>query len=261
MSGFVIPGIFLICLVIPQGAPGSRLRFRGGQGVRKNSDRSEKGFSLVELVIAMGIATFVLAAIVLSHRHQTKTATNLAMAVAAQQNMRASLHHMERDMRMIGADLHGGAYNATTPILIAESDEIAFSWDDDKDGVIIPAEVIRYTLYDSSGLKTRNLGRSEGGAHNQPVAQNIEALDIHYFAENTTVPMTRPVTGEDRRRISRVQLTLVARTRTALKFRRIRSSARLLNPQGDEVLGPQKDGFMRILISSDVFLRNVGIAN
>ena len=102
----------------------------------------EKGFTLIELVIAMGVVIFLLAGVIFVHRHQTRSGTNLAMSVAVQQNLRAALYHLEWDLRMAGADLHGTAYSTTQPILTAESDRIAFSWDQDGDGAIEPTKEV-----------------------------------------------------------------------------------------------------------------------
>ncbi len=219
---------------------------------------ARKGFTLLELVIAMGIAGVVISAVVLAHRQQTRSGTNLGLKVATQQNLRAGLLHLERDLRMAGGDLTGRAYNATVPIRIAEAGRIVFSWDDNRDGVIGPKELVAYGLYDSAGLGTRNLGRAEGGSGNQPVAQDIDALDIHYFGANATLPMARPVTGELRRDIRRIQVTLAARTRTPLKFTRVRHGAAMVNLQGEEILAPPSDHRERILLGGEVTLRNRG---
>ena len=218
----------------------------------------EKGFTLIELVVAMAIAGIVMAGMVAAYRQQTRSAANLGLRVVAQQNLRAGLYHLERDLRMAGADLTGRAYNGTLAIRTAEAGRVTLSWDDNSDGAISADEVITYSLYASSGMKTRNLGRSEGGARNQPVAQNIEAMDIHYFGRNATVPMARPVTGARRGEIRRVQVTLVGRSPAPLKFTRLGPTRVFRNPQGEAILVPPQDPFQRILLGSEVTLRNMG---
>jgi type IV pilus assembly protein PilW len=65
---------------------------------------AEKGFSLIELTIAMGISTFVLAAIYVNHRYQTQSYVAQEHVSDMQQNLRAAMYVLSRDLRMAGYD-------------------------------------------------------------------------------------------------------------------------------------------------------------
>lgn len=217
---------------------------------------TEKGFTLVELIIAMGMGVFLMAGIVLTYRYQTSAGANLTLTVAVQQNLRAAMYHLEWDLRMAGADPTTGAYAATVPILVAENDRIAFSWDQDASGSIEPAnEVVEYFLYRSQYLGSTNLQRREDGA-SRPVAQHIDALDFVYWGADARTPLPRPLNAENRRKVRRVQISLVGRSGTPLKLARIKAPKTFYNLQGDRILAARQDNCRRIQLNGEVTLRN-----
>lgn len=66
------------------------------------STTSSKGFSLIELVVALGIAGFLVAAAMESFRMQNETYTVVDQTTEVQQNMRAIANLLERDIRSTG---------------------------------------------------------------------------------------------------------------------------------------------------------------
>ena len=66
--------------------------------------RNNYGFTLIELMIAMVIASIVAAAIVMSFDSQQKTQVNQQLVVEMQQDARAALYLMQQDIRMAGYD-------------------------------------------------------------------------------------------------------------------------------------------------------------
>jgi type IV pilus assembly protein PilW len=67
-------------------------------------NRNNLGFTLLELMIAMVIASIVAAAIMMSFDSQQKTQVNQQLVVEMQQDARAALYLMQQDIRMAGYD-------------------------------------------------------------------------------------------------------------------------------------------------------------
>ena len=67
-------------------------------------NRNNYGFTLLELMIAMVIASIVAAAIMMSFDSQQKTQVNQQLVVEMQQDARAALYLMQQDIRMAGYD-------------------------------------------------------------------------------------------------------------------------------------------------------------
>lgn len=67
-------------------------------------NRNNLGFTLLELMIAMVIASIVAAAIMMSFDSQQKTQVNQQLVVEMQQEARAALYLMQQDIRMAGYD-------------------------------------------------------------------------------------------------------------------------------------------------------------
>lgn len=156
------------------------------------------GFSLVELLIAMVVGLVVLGAMYSVFTIQNKIFGNQEEIVAMQQNVRAAMDMMTREITMAGYNPTGG-----TPkpgIVTAGANSITFAMDitntggtGSPDGLTDgPNEYITYDLYDSGGVQA--LGRrSTSGANRQPVAENISALGFTYGTGNTVITIT--ITG------------------------------------------------------------------
>ena len=157
------------------------------------------GFSLVELMIAMAVGLVVLGAMYSVFTVQNKTFGNQEEIVAMQQNVRAGMDMVTREIMMAGYNPTGG-----TPepgIVTAGADSITFTMDitntggtGSPDGLTDgPNEYITYDLYDSDGIQA--LGRrSTSGANRQPVAENISSLGFTYGTGNKVITIT--ITGK-----------------------------------------------------------------
>ena len=65
---------------------------------------NKKGFTLIELMVAMAISTLVMAAIYSTYRSQLRSHVTQQAMVEMQQNARAAMFIMEREIKMAGFD-------------------------------------------------------------------------------------------------------------------------------------------------------------
>jgi type IV pilus assembly protein PilW len=73
---------------------------RNGQGILK----ADTGFTLVELLVAMTISLVVMAAFYQVYSSQSRSYVVHEQVVEVQQNLRAAMFYMTRDIRMAGCD-------------------------------------------------------------------------------------------------------------------------------------------------------------
>ncbi len=162
--------------------------------------RCDKGFTLVELLVSLGIAGVVIAGIFGVYQSQQKSYAKQEQIAAMQQNLRAAMYIMEREIRMVG---HNPTRTAGVGIQTADNNLIRFTMDltggftdgldNDGDGSVDNTEEanfgngrttesnedITYSLYTADGIQ--KLGRKTGSGNNKPVAENIESLEFLYL--------------------------------------------------------------------------------
>ena len=220
---------------------------------------NNQGFTMVELLVAMVVSLLAVAAIFSTFLSQHKSYLVQEEIAVMQQNIRAAMYYMQREIRMAGCDPQG---TANAEIDVANADTIRFTedvWDGsdggDPDGAVDdPNENITYSL---SG---NNLVRDTGGG-DQVVAENIDALDFVYLdgasPPNVLNPGGADVAIADRSKIRSVEITIVART-----GRDLRASANntvYYNQRGVQILGAQNDNFSRKRLTAFVKCRNLGL--
>ncbi|WP_169737351.1 PilW family protein [Desulfobulbus elongatus] len=151
--------------------------------------RQQKGFTLVELMIAMLVGGVVMAAVMTSFLSQHETYLAQDEVVEMQQNARVAMDMLTRDIRTIGYD-PGGDLGAELTTLGIQGDgtaSILTFTRDDGTGVL---ETIEYSLFDAYVTTGRNdgkvddLAREEDGGGRQVVAENISQLEFRYLDED-----------------------------------------------------------------------------
>ncbi len=204
-----------------------------------NAKMSEKGFTLVELMIAMAAALIVLGAIINAFLSQSKSYEQQAQIIEMQENARAGIQMMTRELMMAGYDPTG---NAGAGIVLAESDNIQFTADldgdgctDGSDGSTDSNEDVTCALDTTDNQLTRK-GTTGGNA--DPLAENIQGLVFTYYDGNND-PLSAPVTNVAD--IRRVTIQLTARTR---------------KPDPNY---PSNSGYRTRTLTSDVVPRNLGL--
>jgi len=125
------------------------------------------GFTLIELIIAMAIGLLILGASYRVFEAQNKILKNQEQIVELQQNVRAAMDMLTREVRMAG---YNPASVAFTSVVVGSS-QLKIKADLDGNAGIAGQEYIIYA-FDSTNVRiTRNIG-----AGTQPFAENIEAF-------------------------------------------------------------------------------------
>jgi type IV pilus assembly protein PilW len=230
----------------------------------KSINTSHKGFSLMELMVAMAIASILIAGIHTFYRSQLRNHVTQEALVDMQQDARVAMYMMTHDIRMAGCDPQ---HSTGATIRIANAAEIAFDSDifgpsgvltapaEPADGDIVAGERFYY------GLSNGNLVRGGWDEDDpsttlnlNPVALNIDALNFVYL-DNAGDPTA--TLGA----IRSVQITLVARSgdQVPALMRRQTDSTTYRNQQGDPIFDAPDDNFRRIQLSATVKVRNMGL--
>ena len=156
---------------------------------------NNKGFTLIEILIAMAISGVVVGAIYTTYDSQQKSYVTQQQVVEVQQNLRAASYLMDSEIRMAGFDPRP---NPEAEIEAAGPESITFSTyigeetdgeDNDGDDVVDePDEAVKsitYSLYDAYSDGDTDIGRKVGNCSRQPVAENVDALGFGYaFDDN-----------------------------------------------------------------------------
>ena len=239
----------------------------------KTISNFSKGFTLIELMVALAVTSILLAGIYTTYITQLKSHLTQQLIVEMQQNLRGAMLIIERDIRMAGYDptrnagagiitMLGNSFEFTMDVTGGEADGI----DNDNDTVVDEAgeerfsdgdtgdanEQIQYALgTDADGFQY--LGRMLGGGGGlQPVAEFIDALNFVYLdsAGNVT---------NDTLAAKSVQVTIVGRSSgvVPVMFFRQTDNQAYMNQQGQVVLPPQNDNFRRMIVTSDIKFRNL----
>jgi type IV pilus assembly protein PilW len=149
---------------------------------RDNRLQGSAGFTLIELLIVIAISSVVLAGIYSVFRNQLKAANTNTQVVMMQQNLRASMAIMERDIRMAGYSPSG---NADAGFVTAQEGimQLTIDWNNDGD-VADPEEDITYRLAAANDTDDDGLVEVGGVAaitrNTQPMAQDMEAVAFAY---------------------------------------------------------------------------------
>jgi type IV pilus assembly protein PilW len=239
----------------------------------KAISKSSKGFTLIELVVAMAITSVFMAVIFAAYITQLRSHITQQQIVEMQQNLRAAMQLIQRDIRMAGHDplrsagggittMQAASLGLTMDVTGGEIDGI----DNDNDGLVDAADVDENRFSDGdtddaneqiiysliiNGAGDQLLARDTGSGP-QPVADFIEALNFVYL-DNAGNPTAQPS------QIKSVQVTIVARSgrQVPVLFLKQTDSLTYFNQQGQIILPAQNDNFRRIAVTADIKCRNL----
>lgn len=219
---------------------------------------SRRGFTLVELLVAMAVGLVVLGAMYAVFTMQNRELIQQDMVTAMQQNARAALEMMTREIRMAGYNpakkTTGWSSSPTTApgpapgIVTADAAVLAFVADLDGDSDTTYAdnenENITYSLCVAgacSPCRWKCLARTANGVL-QTVAEDIEALVFKYYNAGGA-ELTTPVAAADLASIRKIKVAVKAR------------SAR----EDPGYTSGSSDHYYHYEVKSQVTLRNMGL--
>ena len=228
-----------------------------------NTLRKNSGVTLTELLIALALTGIVAGAIYNIFISQGRAYTIQSEVAEMQQNLRAGIFMMEREIRMVGYD---PTREADAQILTAAPGQLEFTADLNGDGVTDdPNEHMIYTLYDTDADGTSDaLGRNDvnSGAGTQLLAENIDQLNYVYLDEsrialNDMATSVDPAVLPD---IRSIQVTMVARSGVIDSDYTNNETYQNQNPGGSEVIYTAPgDNSRRRLLSTEIKCRNLGL--
>jgi type IV pilus assembly protein PilW len=212
-----------------------------------------QGFTLIELMVALALAGIVMGVIYKTSSTQQKLYVVQDQVIGLQQDLRAAMELIGRDLRMVGYDPTGAGFS---PFLNATANSLRFQIDRNKDGILHsqandPDETVTYA---QNGTRLERQPWAEA-AH--PLAENVDALDFVYLDEDGAV--ITPPPGTDLTALGRVrsiQVTILARTSQMEKG--FKNTTPYKNEQGTIILPVQNDGYRRRMLTTTVRCRNVG---
>ncbi len=224
--------------------------------------KNHEGFTLIELMIALAVSAFVLAAAYSTYSSHQKVSSVQKQVVDMQQNIRAGMYLMGREIRMAGYDPYKKSGKSSgAGITVTNGNTFSFSfvadtdlYDNNNDGNIDEKgelKTIAYDLYDAYSDGDNDLGR-QVGANKNAAAENIEALEFYYTLADGTQSIAPPVAGD----VRSVQITMLARAQRSDK--KFYNNETYNTPSGGS-WGPYNDNYRRRLLTSNIVCRNMGL--
>ena len=197
---------------------------------------NERGFSLIELLIALAVTSILLVGIFNIFLSQHRTYIAQDQIVEMQENVRAAMDIMARDIRMAGFDpTEAGGMGITN--IDEATPALSFTADVNENGVIGASEAnedITYR-YDVNNLVIQR--RSTTSEQFQTLVDNIQSLTFRYFDQNGNL-LPSPVSAAN---VRVVEISITVRTG---------------NP---DPYFSQNGGFRTRTLTSRVNLRNMGL--
>ena len=238
----------------------------------------QQGFTLTELLVAMAMVGIVMAAVYSTYKSQQDTYVAQEQVAEMQQNLRASLYQMARDLRMAGFNPlrapNVGGFVSQLPDdgggdTTTDANNIAFTVDQNANGEIdaLDNEQIAYRLYkdpDNEIYRLEKFSVSTGAWIK--VADDIDALDFVYLdpsgtditasviATPTSLSAATNLPYIDS--IRSIEVSVVARTGNVDQS--FPGTPAFNNQQGNQILAAQSDNRRRRLLSTTILCRNMG---
>jgi type IV pilus assembly protein PilW len=186
--------------------------------------RHNAGFTLIEVMVAMAIATLVLAALYAAFNAQMKRHAAEQQVVEMQQNIRAAIYLLKKDIRLAGyspvdppanagfvADFgsFGSPHDASGAT--TDASDIAFTMDINENGAIDGGNSFELVAYrhDPANMWLERYDAATGTW--QRVAEKIESVTFTYRRADDSV-MATPVTGSNLQDIRSVGIDIQAST-------------------------------------------------
>ena len=235
---------------------------------QKRNIKRQQGFTLVEVLVALVITGVVVGGIYSTYYSQQKSYLVQEEVAGMQQQLRAAMYLIERDIRLAGYDPNrsaGAGIRAANANSIRFTSDIHDGADNNADGVIDEpdeegngdgdtldaGEDMTYLRLDPDGNGVFDLYRRDAVAGtDQLLALNVDAINFVYL--NNTGNITADLSA-----IRSVQMTMVVRA--GRRDPGYRDTDVYRNQQDAVILPQQNDGFRRRLLSCEIKCRNLGL--
>ena len=150
--------------------------------------KNQSGFTFVEIIVALGITVFLVAAIYMAYLHLYKTVSCEDIKIVAQQKARAAAELMQREIRHAGSRVVKTATNIAPGF---SNTQIAIRYKDP-----VTDEMLRMTYRSGASelqrercvidavTDTGDWNTCVGTAAFVTVVDNLKSLDLKYFDKN-----------------------------------------------------------------------------
>ena len=258
---------------------------------------SHAGFTLVELIITLLISMIIVGSIYTAFISQQHTYIVQEQVAEMQQNIRAALMLMGRDIRMAGYSPEGGSFGFVNgdfngTLVTTDSTNIAFTVDLDEDGTLdttcedtdgsgtIDMTDMEQIAYRLNGADLERYSTTTGAVKWSDIAEGIEQIEFRYL-DSAGVDLgdaTGTIPSGSLNDIRSVQISILARAgQPDRKFNNATiycpASHPIKNltttpPQCEDsagatlasaTWGPYNDNYRRRLLITTVLCRNMGL--
>ncbi len=160
---------------------------------------SESGLTLVELMLALLLAILLMGGVFMAYNVNHKTSHVQSQITMMQQDLRAVMDIVEREVRMAGYD---PGRSTTAGIISADPGQISISMDINADGVLSgDQEIVNFRL-DEDGNILRN---------SEVLAGEVTLLTFQYYREDGS-PATAPVGSSDDSDVKNIRVSMTFRS-------------------------------------------------
>lgn len=168
---------------------------------------NKRGFTLIEVVIGLAISLILMVVTVKIFQVQRKSYSMQEQVAEMQQNIRATMDMMVREIRMAGYDPTGAGFAG---IGTNTSGMLQFLADIDGNGATTDTnEDITYRYYDANDASyPREIKRKTDSGSFQPFVENIDDCNFLYYDNNGVATSTASS-------IRQIRITITGRTTKA----------------------------------------------
>ena len=139
--------------------------------------RNLEGFTLVELMVSMGIGMVILAAVTTTFMSQTRIYNAQEQINEMQQNARGALDILSRELKMAGYKPNGGGFNGVT----YSTTQLRVQADLNSDGAISTSSTANEQSTYAFENANEQITRAVGSGSAQILAEHISAFTFNYL--------------------------------------------------------------------------------
>ena len=139
--------------------------------------RNLKAFTLVELMVSMGIGMVILAAVTTTFMSQTRIYNAQEQINEMQQNARGALDILSRELKMAGYKPNGGGFNGVT----YSTTQLRVQADLNSDGAISTSSTANEQITYAFDNANQQITRAVGSGSAQILAEHITAFTFNYL--------------------------------------------------------------------------------